>query len=203
MRSMDALGPIEKLSGSPEDDAQLREMVADCNALIDRYNAASRSAVPGSRGRPPKPSTVQALYLQIVNYKKKIEKIRMGLLTQTQKAGASRPFAFWAFSRKVPGPRPGSAQFSLQSIIISAITHVKQYQQFPVWHLKWEQVCVFEKAGIPRRSEPFERVAGKAPEERTVPRSPTLSDTSPVGGVLFINNRSLLRSSCRGVVAQY
>jgi hypothetical protein len=74
---MDALDPIEKLSGSPEDDAQLREMVADCNALIDRYNASLRSAVPAPAGGA-QTSNVQALYLQIVNYKKKIEKIRMG-----------------------------------------------------------------------------------------------------------------------------
>ncbi len=75
---MDALDPIEKLTGSPEDDPQLREMVADCNALIDRYNAGLRSAVSAAPAGGAQTSTVQALYLQIVNYKKKIEKIRMG-----------------------------------------------------------------------------------------------------------------------------
>ena len=74
---MDALDPMKKLSGGPEDDAQLRAMVADCNALIDRYNASLRTAVPAPAGGD-KTSDAQALYLQIVNYKKKIEKIRMG-----------------------------------------------------------------------------------------------------------------------------
>ena len=74
---MDALEPIEKLSGSPDDDDQLRGMVDDCNALIDRYNANLRASVPAPSGGAQAPN-VQALYLQIVNYKKKIEKIRMG-----------------------------------------------------------------------------------------------------------------------------
>jgi hypothetical protein len=74
---MDALDTIEKLTGSPEDDDQLREMVADCNALIDRYNGSLRLAAQSSSGGAQAPD-MQALYLQIVNYKKKIEKIRMG-----------------------------------------------------------------------------------------------------------------------------
>jgi hypothetical protein len=74
---MDALDTIEKLTGKPEDDDQLRGMVADCNALIDRYNGRLRSASPAPSGGA-QASDMQALYLQIVNYKKKIEKIRMG-----------------------------------------------------------------------------------------------------------------------------
>lgn len=74
---MDALEPIEKLSGSPDDDDQLRGMVDDCNALIDRYNASLGAAVSAPSGDGQAPNG-QALYLQIVNYKKKIEKIRMG-----------------------------------------------------------------------------------------------------------------------------
>ncbi len=77
MRSMDALDTIEKLTGKPEDDDQLRGMVADCNALIDRYNGSLRSATTAPSGGAQSPD-LQALYLQIVNYKKKIEKIRMG-----------------------------------------------------------------------------------------------------------------------------
>jgi|GEM_PF-3600495 len=72
---MDALEPIEKLSGSPDDDDQLRGMVDDCNALIDRYNASLGAPAPSGGAQAP---NGQALYLQIVNYKKKIEKIRMG-----------------------------------------------------------------------------------------------------------------------------
>ncbi len=77
MRSMDALDTIEKLTGKPEDDDQLRGMVADCNALIDRYNGNLRAAAAAPAGGGQS-ADLQALYLQIVNYKKKIEKIRMG-----------------------------------------------------------------------------------------------------------------------------
>ncbi len=77
MRPMDALDTIEKLTGKPEDDDQLRGMVADCNALIDRYNGRLQAATPAPAGGA-QTSDLQALYLQIVNYKKKIEKIRMG-----------------------------------------------------------------------------------------------------------------------------
>jgi hypothetical protein len=74
---MDALDTIEKLTGKPEDDDQLRGMVADCNALIDRYNGSLRLGDTAATGGAQAPD-MQALYLQIVNYKKKIEKIRMG-----------------------------------------------------------------------------------------------------------------------------
>lgn len=79
MRSMDSLDTIEKISPTPNDDDQLREMVDDCNSLIDRYNSTIQSAAENNSGSiTDQEPDVQALYLQIVNYKKKIEKIRMG-----------------------------------------------------------------------------------------------------------------------------
>ncbi len=75
MRSMDSLDTIEKISAAPDDDDQVRAMVDDVNSLIDRYNATPQAAAGASTGNAP---DVQALYLQIVNYKKKIEKIRRG-----------------------------------------------------------------------------------------------------------------------------
>ncbi len=72
---MDSLDTIEKISVSPNDDDQVRAMVDDVNSLIDRYNATPQAATGATSGAA---TDVQALYIQIVNYKKKIEKIRRG-----------------------------------------------------------------------------------------------------------------------------
>ncbi len=75
---MDLLQPIEKLKLSPTDDGQIKEMVDDCNGLIDRYNARLPSGEQSAPQASAGTDQLQGLYIQIVNYKKKIEKIRMG-----------------------------------------------------------------------------------------------------------------------------
>jgi hypothetical protein len=75
---MDQFQPIEKLTLSSTDDGQIKEMIEDCNGMIDRYNARLPSGEQSASQASAGTDQLQSLYIRIVNYKKKIEKIRMG-----------------------------------------------------------------------------------------------------------------------------
>ena len=75
---MDSFAPVEKLTASSEDDNQIQAMVNDYNSLADRYNSKISSGAKAPSQAAAGTDELQALYIQIVNYRKKIEKIRMG-----------------------------------------------------------------------------------------------------------------------------